>query len=74
MSSLMGIAAASVSAGMARYDQSASDVVKAAMPDSKTDLATAMVRETTNSVAAKADIAVFKMADQTMGALLDVKA
>jgi len=74
MSSLMGIAAAGVNAGMARFDQSASDVVKAAMPDSKTDLSTAIVRETTNSVAAKADIEVFKMADKTMGTLLDVKA
>jgi len=72
MSSLMNVAAAAVTAGMTRFEQSTVEAVKAAMPDSKADLPAAVVRETTNSVAAKADLEVLKMADKTMGTLLDV--
>jgi len=72
MSSLMSVAAAGATAGMTRFEQSAAEVVKAAAPDSKADLPAAIVRETTNRVAAKADLDVFKMADKAMGTLLDV--
>jgi len=72
MTNVMSVAAAGVQSGMARFDQSATDVVNAATPGSKADLPTAVVRETTNRVAAKADLQVFKMADEMMGSLLDV--
>ena len=68
----MNIAAAAVTTGMSRLDQSATEVVKAVMPDSKADLPAAVVRETTNTIAAKADLEVLKMADKTVGTLLDV--
>jgi hypothetical protein len=72
MSNLMSVAAAGVQAGMSRFDSSAVAAVKASMPGSNQDQAAAAVALTTNEVAAKADIEVFKMADKTVGALLDV--
>lgn len=72
MSNLMSVAAAGVQAGTARFETSAIDVVKAAAPGAKTYLAAAVVKETTNSLAVKADLQVFKMADKAMGTLLDV--
>ena len=67
MSTLTDTAAA---ASMARFERSAAEIAKAGMAGS--DLPAAIVRETTNSLAAKADIAVLKTADKTMGTLLDV--
>jgi hypothetical protein len=72
MSNLMSVAAAGVQAGTTRFEAGAIDVVKAAAPGAKTDLAAAAVKETTNSLALKADLQVFKMADHAMGTLLDV--
>jgi len=73
MSNLMSIAAAGVQSGMARFDASAVQMVRAAQPGSHEDLPAAMAQVTTNSLAAKADLEVFKMADDTVGRLLDVK-
>ena len=74
MSSVLSVAATGVQAGMARFESSAVDAVKAAQPGSKDDLPRAMSRETTNSVAARADVQVLKMADRMMGSLLDTTA
>ena len=73
MSNLMNVAAVGVQAAMSRFDASAVEAVKASMPGSSDrDQAAAAVAVTTNGLAAKADLEVFKMADKTMGTLLDV--
>jgi hypothetical protein len=70
----MNVAAAGVQAGMTRFQASAVQAVKAAQPNSNENLPAAMVRVTTNSLAVKADIGVLKMADKTVGTLLDTMA
>lgn len=73
MTSVMSVAAAGVVAGAARYASSAADVVKAVQPSgNSSNLGGALARETTNRQAYRADLAVFKMADKTVGTLLDV--
>ena len=72
MSSLISVAAADMGAAAARFETGAVDVAKAAAPGAKADLTAAVVMETTNSLALKADLQVFKMADKAMGTLLDV--
>ena len=70
----MSIALAGMNSSAARFAQSAQDVVKATSPNSTTDPAAAVVGLTTNSLAFRADIAVFKTADRMMGQLLDTLA
>jgi hypothetical protein len=74
MTNAMSIAAAGVNASAVRFAQNVQDIVGASLPGSRTDLATAIVGATTNELAFKADVAVFKMADKMMGTLLDMMA
>ncbi len=74
MSSVLNVAAAGLRAGMERFAASAVEAVKAAQPGSNDNLPAALVQVTTNSLAAKADVQVFKMADKMVGTLLDTMA
>lgn len=72
MNGAMHIAAAGINAANAAFARSASQVVRAATTGTDGTLPRAIVGMTTNSLAMRADIAVFKMADQSMGTLLNI--
>lgn len=76
MNAAMSIAAAGLRASAARFAIDATKVVQASNTTlaPSGDLATAVAGMTTDSLAYRANLAVFKMADKTTGALLDMMA
>ncbi len=76
MNAAMSIAAAGLRTASAVFAADAAKVVQASNMTSAPsgDLATAMVGMTTEALAYRADLAVFKMADKTTGTLLDMMA
>jgi len=74
MNDAMSIAAAGINASNAAFTRSAAQVVQAATTGSDGALLRGITGVTTNSLAMRADIAVFKMADRTMGTLLNILA
>ncbi|MBU6299079.1 MAG: flagellar hook protein FlgE [Alphaproteobacteria bacterium] len=70
----MSIAAAGLRASAARFATDAAKVVKDATIAPSDNLATDLAGTTTDSLAFKANLAVFKLADKTMGTLLDMMA
>ena len=68
----MHTAAAGISAHSAAFAHSAGEVVQAVSLGDDGKLPGAVVGVTTNSLALKADISVFKMADRSVGTLLNI--
>lgn len=76
MSDAMTISAAGLRNSMARFDQDAREIVKAASPISESgcDLESAVVAQITDANAFKANAAVYKAADKMHGTLFDLTA